>query len=275
MDVTLTCLHLAAYLVLALALPLPRLRGVATLVLALAAVAGIAAGLMAPGERALETVHTYAGYDGQKGMEVSMVRFPTGTFTAPGWQWPLPFVLFAAFWLTVLLRSKDRALRLPWLWPLLFGWTATAAWLGMQMLAAPDLVVQPIGLDRFLWPAGLAASLLAAQTAKKALPLFVMASGTILLARLPAALFSKFASEGKLGTCLDVSTVGTSRASSIVNPMTQMQFEDPFVANSSEHHFWTIWLEHVIFFPAIHLLSLFGIAFSAWMFHRHGAESPR
>jgi hypothetical protein len=269
MDVTLTCLHLAAYLALALALPIPRLRGVATLVLALAAVAGLAAGLMAPGERTLETVHTYAGYAGND-VEVSMVRFPTGSVTAPGWQWPLPFALFAAFWLTVLFRSKDRPLGLPWLWPLLFGWTATAAWLGMQALAAPDLVVQPIGLDRFLWPAGLAASLLAAQTAKKALPLFVMVSGTILLARLPAALFSKFASEGKLGTCLDVGNVRN-----IVNPMTQMQFETPFVANSSEHHFWTIWLEHVIFFPAIHLMSLFGIAFSAWMFHRHGAEGRR
>lgn len=274
MDVTLTCLHLAAYFALALALPIPRLRGAATLVLALAAVTGIGAGLMAPGERTLETVHTYAAYAGND-LEVSMVRFPTGTVNAPGWQWPLPFALFAAFWLTVLLRSKDRLLGLPWLWPLLFGWTATAAWLGMQALAAPDLVVQPLGLDRFLWPAGLAASLLAAQTARKALPLFVTVSGTILLARLPAALFSKFASEGKLGTCLDVSTVGTSTARSIVNPMTQMQFENPFVANSSEHQFWTIWLEHVIFFPAIHLLSLFGIAFSAWMFHRHGAESQR
>ncbi|MFN7591276.1 MAG: hypothetical protein ACK501_23345 [Planctomycetota bacterium] len=275
MDVTLTCLHLTAYLVLALALPLPRLRGAATLVLALAAVAGIAAGLMAPGERTLETVHTYAAYDGEKGMEVSMVRFATGTFTAPGWQWPLPFALFAAFWLTVLFGAKDRPLGRPWLWPLLFGWTATAAWLGMQWLAAPGPVVQPIGLDRFLWPAGLAASLLAARTATKALPLFVTVSGTILLARLPAALFSKFASEARLGSCLDVSTVGTSPARTIVNPMTQMQFENPFVANSSEHQFWTIWLEHVIFFPAIHLMSLFGIAFSAWMFHRHGAEERR
>lgn len=269
MDATLTCLHLAAYLALALALPIPRLRGPAMLVLAIAAVAGIAAGLMAPGERTLETVHTYAGYAGTD-VEVSMVRFPTGTTTAPGWQWPLPFALFAAFWLTVLFRSKDQPLGLPWLWPLLFGWTATAAWLGMQALAAPDLVVQPIGLDRFLWPAGLAASLLAARTASKALTLFVLVSGTILLARLPAALFSKFASDGRLGTCLDVSTVRN-----IVNPMTQMQFEPMLEPNSSAHQFWTIWLEHMIFFPAIHLMSLFGIAFSAWMFHRHGAEERR
>lgn len=269
MDVTLTCLHLAAYLVLALALPIPRLRGVAILVLAVAATAGLATGLMAPGERTLQTVHTYAGYAGGD-MEVSMVRFPTGTVTAPGWQWPLPFALFAAFWLTVLFRSKDRPLGKPWLWPLLFAWTATAAWLGMQTLAAPELLVQPVGLDRFLWPAGLAASLLAARTATKALPLFVLVSSTILLARLPAALFSKFASDGKLGTCLDVSSV-----IHIVNPMTQMQFEKPFVPNSSEHQFWTIWLEHVIFFPAVHLMSLFGIAYSAWMFHRHGAESQR
>jgi hypothetical protein len=51
--------------------------------------------------------------------------------------------------------------------------------------------------------------------------------------------------------------------------MTQMQFEPRLVAGSSEQQFWLIWLEHVIFFPAVYLMSLFGIAFGLWLYHRH------
>jgi len=83
-------------------------------------------------------------------------------------------------------------------------------------------------------------------------------------------LFSEFVSDAHGGTCLDVTSVVH-----IVNPMTQNQFHPPLVAGSSAQQFWTIWLEHVIFFPAVHLMSLFGIAFAAWMFHRHGADTAR
>lgn len=266
MDATLTCLHLAAYLALALALPLPRVRPLAMAALAVAAVASLGAGFAAPDERTLTTVHTYAGYAAND-HEISMVRFPTGTISAPGWQWPLPFAGFAVLWLTVLWRSRQHELRSAWLWPLLFGWTATAAWLGMQMLAAPELLVQPIGLDRFLWPTGLAAAILGAFRARSLLLLFVLVGGGTIAARLPAALVSKYASDHRLGTCLDVTNVRD-----IVNPMTQMQFEPRLEPGSEAQQFWTIWLEHVIFFPAVYLMSLFGIAFGCFMFHKHGAE---
>ena len=128
--------------------------------------------------------------------------------------------------------------------------------------------MQPVGLDRFLWPAGLAAALLAARRAKSLLQLFVMVGATTLLSRLPAALFSKYASDHQLGTCLDISKVVD-----IVNPMTQMQFEPRLVAGTGAQQFWLIWLEHVIFFPAVYLMSLLGIAFGAYMFHRHGPET--
>lgn len=270
MDALLTCLHLATYLLLALALPLPALRKAAIAVALLAAVVGLGLGFTGPAERTLETVHTYAGYDGEKGMEVSMVRFPTGTVTAPGWQWPLPFAAFALLWSVLLGWLGQRPLPRAWLWPILYGTSATAMWLGMQATAAPELLVQPVGLDRFLWPAGLAAALLAGRSAQKFALLFLQVGGSILLMRLPAALFSKFVSDAHGGTCLDVTSVVA-----IVNPMTQMQFDPPLVAGSSAQQFWTIWLEHVIFFPAVHLMSLFGIAFAAWMFHRHGPETAR
>jgi hypothetical protein len=263
MEPLLACLHLSAFLSVALALAVPALRKPALLILVVAAGAGLVLGF-GGGERALTTVHTYAGYEGIA-QEVSMVRFPTGTVTAPAWQWPLPFAGFALLWAVGLLQLGTRPLRSALLLPLGLAWSATAAWLGMQMLAAPSEVVQPLGLDRFLWPAGLAAALLAARHARSLLQLFVLIGSSTLLGRLPAALFSKYASDHRLGTCLDVSTVRD-----IVNPMTQMQFEPRLEAGSSEQQFWLIWLEHVIFFPAVYLMSLFGIAFGAWMFHRHG-----
>lgn len=269
MDALLTCLHLATYLLLALALPLPALRKPAIGVALLAAVVGLGAGFTGPSERTLETVHTYAGYAGND-IEVSMVRFPTGTVTAPGWQWPLPFAGFALLWSLLLGWLGRRPLPRAWLWPILYGASATAMWLGLQVTAAPELLVQPVGLDRFLWPAGLAAALLAGRSASKFLLLFVQVGSSILLMRLPAALASKFVSDAHGGTCLDVTNVVD-----IVNPMTQMQFEPRLTAGSSAQQFWTIWLEHVIFFPAVHLMSLFGIAFAAWMFHRHGADTAR
>jgi hypothetical protein len=60
----------------------------------------------------------------------------------------------------------------------------------------------------------------------------------------------------------------------IVNPMTQLQFDPRLQPGSAEQQFWLIWLEHVIVFPALYLLSLTGIAFGVWMFHRHG-PAPR
>jgi hypothetical protein len=263
MDALLLLLHLAAWLALALALAHVRARPYAIALLGLAAVASLGAGFAGDDARTLTTVHTYAGFEGAA-LEISMVAFPTGTFTAPGWQWPLPFAAFAAAWIAALwLLGRDRA-KNPLVLPLLFAWSATATWLAMQWCAAPAALVQPVGLDRFLWPAGLAAALIAAQTAQRFVVLLLQISAVALLARLPAALFSKYASDAHLGTVLDVSTVRD-----IVNPMTQMQFEPRLETGSSQQQFWLIWLEHVIFFPAVYLLSLFGIAFGAWMFHRH------
>lgn len=272
MDLLLALSHVAVYLLLALALVLPRLRRAAVLLLAAAAVATLGAGFrqdgVAPdGTRSLTTVHSYAGYEGPA-VEISMVPFPTGTFTAPAWQWPLPFVGFAALWLLLLWALGSRAPKNPWVLPLLFAWSAMAAWLGMQVLAAPADYVQPIGLDRFLWPAGLALALLAARRAKGVFPLLLMVGGGTLAMRLPAALFSVYASEHALGTCLDIHTIRD-----IVNPMTRMQFQPRIAAGSAEQQFWLIWLEHIIFFPAVYLMSLFGVAFGAHMFHRHGPET--
>lgn len=267
MEVLLACLHIAAYLALGLALPIPRLRRPAQALLLLAAAVGLAHGLLGPAERTLTTVHTYAGFE-PAAFEVSMVAFPTGTVTAPGWQWPLPFALFAALWVVTLQRLAQRQPRSPVVTALCFAWSATAAWLGMQALAAPAIVVQPVGIDRFLFPAGLALAIGAARTASGLVPLFVAIGAGTIGARLPAALFSKYASDQRLGTSLDVTDVVD-----IVNPMTQMQFEPRLSPGSGAQQFWLIWLEHVLVYPTLYLLSFLGIAFGVFMFHRHGPET--
>lgn len=66
------------------------------------------------------------------------------------------------------------------------------------------------------------------------------------------------------GTCLDIHTIRD-----IVNPMTQMQFEPRLAIGSKEQYFWLIWLEHVIFYPAVYVMSLSGIGFGTYMFHKH------
>ena len=147
MDVLLALLHLAAYVTLALGLALPAVRRIAILTLAITAIAGVVFGALEPGLRTLETVHTYTGFEGAS-LEAAMVEFPTGTVTAPGWHWPLPFAAFAVIWILWLLRLGDEPQRTGAVTALAFAWTATAAWLGMQALAAPSAVVQPFALDR-------------------------------------------------------------------------------------------------------------------------------
>lgn len=267
MEALLACLHLAAYLALGLALPLPGLRRLAIGALLLAAAASVGYGLLEPAARTLQTVHTYAGFEGSN-FEVSMVAFPTGTTTAPGWQWPLPFAGFALAWAFVLRRLGDRAPRAPIWLALAFAWTATATWLWLQFLAAPAALVQPVGIDRFLFPAGLGLAIAAARTCRGLLTVFVTISLGTLGARLPAALWSKYASDARLGTSLDVTGIVD-----IVNPMTQMQFEPRLLPGSPEQQFWLIWLEHVIVFPALYLLSYLGVAFGVYMFHTHGPET--
>ena len=272
MELLYALLHGAAYAALALALPLPSLRRPAMLVVALAAITSIAGGLFGPAEHTLTTIHTFAGYEGDN-QELSMRPFPTGTVQAPGWAWPLPFAAFAGLWLVLLARLGKSLPKRSWLLPLLLAWTATAQWLGMQALAAPAATVQPLGIDRVLFPAGVALAVLVASRAKTVAQLLFAISAGTLAARLPAALFSKVASDLRLGTCLDITAVGSSRAvGNIVNPMTGLQIED-LVAGSSMQQFWLIWLEHVIIFPALYLLSLVGISFGIYMYHRQAAAT--
>jgi hypothetical protein len=96
------------------------------------------------------------------------------------------------------------------------------------------------------------------------LRVFLMLSLGLVAQRLPAALFSKLASDHHWGTGLDVENVLR-----IVNPATRLQFEPRLQPNSSAQQFWLIWAEHVLVYPALYLLGFAGIAFASFMIQKH------
>ncbi len=261
MDLALALLQGASFLTLAAALVYAPLTRIACAVALLAAVLGLSLGLTEPGQRELTTTHTFVAYEGQS-LEPSAVHFVTGTKTASGWQWPLPFLGFAVLWTVLLLLVRNQEEQNAWILPLLLGWSATATWLAMQWYAAPEAIVQPFALDRFLWPAGLALALRLAASTRRLLALFLKLSLGCTLLRLPAALFSKYASDARLGTSLDISSI-----TSVVHPAQRMQVE--LAPGSSEQQMWLIWAENVFVFPAFHFMSVFGFAFAVWLMSRN------
>lgn len=262
MDLLAALLQSATYLAFAVMLLRPKFGRPAAGIGLLAAAFCLGHGLLGPAERELVCTHTYVAYEGSA-LEPSPVEFPTETVHAAGWLWPLPFAAFAVLFAAIGWRRKADSAN-PWLLPLLLGWAAMASWLAMQKLAAPAATVQPAGLDRFLWPAGLALALRLAATTEKLIPLVLqIALGTAAL-RLPAALFSKIASDRQLGTVLDISSI-----TDIVHPITRRQFQPRLEAGSFDQQFWLNWAEHVLVFPAFHLMSFTGIAFAVWLMHRH------
>jgi hypothetical protein len=133
----------------------------------------------------------------------------------------------------------------------------------MQVAAAPAAVVQPFGLERFLWPAGLLLTLDLARSGGSFLRVFLMLSLGLVAQRLPAALFSKLASDHGWGTGLDISQVVK-----IVNPVTHLQFQPPLEPGSSAQQFWLIWSELLVY-PGLYLLGFAGIAFASFMIQKH------
>ena len=269
MELLAAALQGACFLVAAAALCYAPLWRLAALLLLGTAIFCAYLGVTGPEERELVTQHTFVGYEGIE-LEPSAVHHATGTERAPGWQWPLPFLGVAVLW-TVLLaarrnRDPDGDEENPWLLPLLLGWTATACWIGMQKLAAPSELVHPFALERFLWPAGLALSLRIAAVTKKLLPLLLLLALGATLLRLPAAVFSKYASDQHLGTSLDISSI-----TQLVHPIQRVQLE--VTSGSSEQQFWLIWAEHVLAYPAFHCMSYFGFAFAIWLLHRQSGPS--
>lgn len=267
MDIALAILISAAWLFVPLGIALPKLRLLALLVLLVAAAAAVAAAVAGPAERSLELVHTFAGYEGSE-LEPSAVDFVVDHRKAPGWQWGAVFAAWALPWALLLLWRRRRPDAHPLLLPLLAAWSATACWLLLQVTAAPDQVVQPFALERLLFPAGVALTILAAARAQALVPMLAQLSLGVLLMRLPVAVFSKLASDRALGTSLDVHTI-----TEFVNPLTQQQVVT--TANSGEQHLLLIWAQQLIVFPGLYMLSFTGIGIALYLYHKHGPRRPQ
>ncbi len=268
MEIAISFLQGASYVLLAVALsgPLARRtawRRSATIVVCLAAIASLAHGLLGPEQRELTTIHTFVGYEGLN-QETSAVHFETGTKSAAGYLWPLPFLGFALVGLALLRWTRDRLPRSPWVLPCLFAWSGITSWLLMQQFAAPAALVQPWGLPRILWPACLLLTFELARSNDRLLSMLAQLCVGIVALRLPVALVSKYLSDNELGTSLDV-----HRVTDFVHPFTQLQFMPKLTEHSSEQQFWLIWAEHVIMFPALYLMSMAGIAFCVFMIRKH------
>ncbi|HLQ37498.1 MAG TPA: hypothetical protein VK348_06840, partial [Planctomycetota bacterium] len=94
------------------------------------------------------------------------------------------------------------------------------------------------------------------------LPLLLRLCVGIVAMRLPIALLSKLASDRQLGTSLDIHTITV-----FLVPVTHQEME--VLPGSLEQQQWLVWAPHVLFFPAFYLMSLGGVAFAAFLFHRH------
>lgn len=226
-----------------------------------AAVLCTAAALLGPETRSLTVTHTFAAYE-QGGFDIVPRHFPVDQVTAPGWQWPLPLLAWCVVFGLCLLRWSVRQAPMHPMLPLLLAWTGTAVWLGMQKLAAPAAVVQPFGLERFLLPACIALAVALSQRAERFLTLLFALCLCTLGARLPAAVFSKLASDGHWGTALDVHTITV-----FVDPFQRSEIETE--SGSTVQQAWLIWGQHLLILPGIYLCSLAGLAFALYLWRKH------
>ena len=264
LDFALVLLQLACFGLTATALVRPAFAQRAAYVLlgstALALIAGFSSG-----ERTLELVHRFSAYDGKR---VAWKAFPTETVTAPGYLWGLVVAAFAVPWALFLLRrarlaSTAGAGVAPSITaPLLLAWSGLALILGLEKTAAPEVLVQPVGFDRVLLPASIAASVGLAYRFRKVLPCLMWLSLFVTAVRAPIAIFGTLATTRGLGTSLDVRSVDK-----IASPLTQQPLR--LEAASSEQLGWLIWAPNLIAMPAFYMLSLGGIAFGVTMWITH------
>lgn len=268
MDILFALLHLAAYFALGIALAVPRSRGPLAVLVAAVGVATLAFAVLGQGQRELEVLRYFPAYE-EDGFEIVARAFSVDRTSAPGWQWGAVFAAFALLWAAVLWALRGVAQpRNAFLGPVLLAWSGAAVILLMQKTAAPAAVVQPVGLERALFPACLAAAILLGRLCTRFLHVLLYLCLMIFAARFPVALFSKLASDGHWGTALDVHTI-----TAFVNPLAGLQVEA--APGSPEQQGWLIWSWHLMFVPSMYLMSLGGIAFAVFMFVKHPPPGPR
>ncbi len=281
------------------AVPLRRRLG--WLTLGVAAVFAVSA-LFQPETRTLEIFHWFASFEDEfadyGSSQMQWRAFPVDKVTATGSIWALVYAWYFALWggfavwtggpkeggvplaelSPVQRREATKAGILPtghqvrsagygFGAPLLLAISGFAVMLAAQKLAAPAMVVQPLGVDRMLWPATLAASVLLAARAARLIHVFLMLSLFVFTTRGLVAYVSKWLSENRMGTSLDIHSI-----TDIANPLMQQHLE--VAPDSHAQQMWLIWVDHLLIYSTLTLMSLGGLAFGFYMFLRAPKEGP-
>ena len=262
LDFLLVTAQVLGSLGICLAIAQPRARRAAAIGLAVLGLAGLIAALSSGDERSLTVTATFPAYDG---LLIVPTPFPVDEVTAPGRIWGLLTAAFAGCWALWAWARRSGPTPGPFTLPLALAWTSTLLWLALEKSAAPAVLVQPAGLDRGLWPATLAAGLILAERCERSLHLILYLSVFIALGRLPIAILSVLASNNHWGTTLDISSITL-----FANPMVQQPIE--VTPGSTGQHLWLIWIQHLVMFPGIYMLSIGGIAFAAFLYLKHAPQ---
>ena len=246
----------------------PALRRPVAVSLALAALLGLVLAVAAGGETATLTVtHAFLAFSGQ---ELAPKDFIVAEASAPGWQWPVLVAVFAASWsLWAWLRPAPPGR--PVLTAVAFAWSGSACLLGLQLLAAPEVLAMGLALpsvppfEIVLLPAMLAASI-GLGRAGTGIPTYVLTlSLVIALAHLPLAIFGTLATRMELGTYLDVHAIDF-----VAHPILRTPAE--LEAGSTEQLTLLVWLPQLLMWPALTMLSAGGAGFCALMLQRQEAS---
>jgi hypothetical protein len=261
--------HLAIALGLGAGLVMPPWRRrIATLLLAAGAAAAIIA-VLGGSPRSLDVEHRFAAFEGP---EIRSTAFVTEQVTAPGFAWGLVVLVFCAGWATWFRRvapgddatggAPIGARVHPFWGPICLAWTLLALQLVLEKTAAPAGLVGPLGVDRAVLPAALAASVLLAYAHRRVILVLAWLAVFVTFVRTPIVVFATFATQNDWGTSFDVREI-----TRFANPLAQAPLT--VVQGSPEQLGWLVWGPHLIVMPAIYMLSLGGIGFAVTMFVTH------
>jgi len=262
LDFLLVTVQVLGSLGICLAIAWPRARPAVAIGLAALGLAALIAALSSEDERSLTVTASFPAYDN---LYIVATPFPVDEVTAPGHIWGLLTAAFAGLWALWAWARRGRPTPGPFTLPLIMAWTSTALWLALEKSAAPAVLVQPAGLDRFLWPATLVAGLILADRCERVVHLILYLSLFIALGRLPIAVLSVLASNNHWGTTLDISSITL-----FANPMVQQPIE--VATGSTDQHLWLIWLQHLVMMPGFYMMSIGGIAFATFLYLKHAPQ---
>lgn len=270
LDILALLAHLAAALGLAAGLVHPGWRRrIAALVLAAGALAAVIA-VLGPSPRQLDVEHRFAAFEGP---EIRSTAFVTEQVTAQGFVWGVVVLLFCGLWALWLRRTASDSAPIgdrvhPFWGPMALAWSLLTVQIALEKSAAPAGLVGPLGVDRAVLPAALAASVLLAYAHRRVVLVLAWLAVFVTFVRTPIVVFATLATQNDWGTSFDVREI-----TRFANPLAQAPLS--VVSGSPEQLGWLIWGPHLIVMPAIYMLSLGGIGFAVTMFVTHPKSSEQ